>query len=163
MKATSFEIEFIYAFVLNIIFFTLLFGPVLPLVWIFGSLSLFILYWAHKYIFIRYSKKPLVFSHSINHVVTRMVLFGIVLSCLIAPLLYGGIKGQSFIERYISYMYYPILGGFILVYMFFKKVILKCFLALKDYCKGEMGRSRLPSLISKMKLSSDDLPSYSMH
>jgi hypothetical protein len=68
------------------------------------------------------------FSHSINHVVTRMILFGIVFSCAISPLLYGGVSNQTMSERYLSHLYFPILGAVILVYMFFKKVLLKLIL-----------------------------------
>ena len=109
-----------------------MFGAVIPLLWVLGFISIVILYFIQKLIFVKYCSKPLIFSHSVNHIVTRLVLFGIVLSCATAPILFGGVidKG-SITERYIRYLYYPILGGLILVYMFTKKYWLKCMTVVK--------------------------------
>lgn len=122
------------------------------------------LFWVHKYIFIRYCQQPLVFSHSINHLVTRMILFGIIFSCIITPLLLGGIPEMNVSERFLSYLYFPILSAVIIIYMVFKKYILRLILQIKGYCSGDKNkRERLPSLICNMTFRSDSLPSYSMH
>jgi hypothetical protein len=89
LKCETVQIQFIYAFALNIIFFTLLFGVVMPLLWVFGFVSVLLLYWVQKLIFLRYCQQPVVYGHSINHLVTRFILIGIALSTGMAPLLLG--------------------------------------------------------------------------
>ena len=57
LRGEAIEIQFIYAFGLNIIFFTLLFGGVMPLLWIFGFFSVVFLYFIQKIIFVRHHRK----------------------------------------------------------------------------------------------------------
>ncbi len=68
-------------------------------------------------------------------------------------------------QRYITYIYYPILGGLVLIYMFCKKIMVRLFLHIKNYCQGKFSlrNARLPSLICNIESSSNQLPSYSMH
>ena len=91
LKGETIEIQFIYAFVLNIIFFILLFGAAMPILWISGFFSVMLIFWIYKLIFIKYCQKPLVFCHSINHFVTRLIFFGIVMSTIVSPLTFGGV------------------------------------------------------------------------
>jgi hypothetical protein len=108
----------------------------MPILWIFGTVSIILLYWSYKYIFINYCQQPLVYGHSINHLITKIILFGICLSSLTTPLLIGGVftKPLSVTERYMRYIYYPALGVAILAYMLFKKVIANIISFAKRYC-----------------------------
>lgn len=60
-------------------------------------------------------------------------------------------------KRYITYIYYPILGGLILVYMFCKKIMLRLFVYIKNYCQGKFNvrNARLPSLICNIDSNSN--------
>ena len=109
------------------VFFTLLFTPVLPILWTCACVNFALMYWVQKLVFVRFCQPPLVFNYSISHIVTRIIFFGIVISCGTVPLLLGGIDGTTIGERYMDYIYFPILGGVVLLYMFYKKVFLWAF------------------------------------
>lgn len=91
LRCETLQIQFIYAFALNIVYFTLLFSAVMPILWIFAFISCTLLYGVQKLIFLRYCSQPLVFGHSVSHMVTRLVLFGVILSSAVTPFLLGGV------------------------------------------------------------------------
>lgn len=136
----------------------------MPLLWVFGSVSFFLLFWVQKLIFVRYCQQPLIYSHSINHLVTRITLFGIVMASAVSPILLGGVTmPQSRLsDRYLSYLYYPILGVAILFYMFAKKYWLGCFKKVKS-CIAKENPDRMPTIFSRISKPSKNLDSYSMH
>jgi hypothetical protein len=72
-----------------ITYFAFLYGCPIPLTVIFGLINLIILFYITKLTFIRYSHKPLRLGHSISRTVSNMVLIGIIIHCLIAPIFIG--------------------------------------------------------------------------
>lgn len=108
---------------LNIIYLNLLFGPIIPLLWPATCFNLILIYWVQKIIFTRFCSPFPVFNHKINDVVIWIAKLGVVLSCFTTPLIYGGIKGLSISQRFITYMYFPILGAIVLFYKLFRKIL----------------------------------------
>lgn len=69
--------------------FTLLYFPIMPVIFIFSGLSLFLMYWTVKATFIRTCRKPPIYNHVLNRLGFRMILFGIILNCILTPLFFG--------------------------------------------------------------------------
>ena len=127
LKGISMEIEYIYGAVLTVIYYTLLFGSNLPLNYMFTFISLIILYWSHKYVFIEFCSLPLSFNHSICDLFTKLLFLGLGLHCLVVPIFFkakgiGNEEGDlSFIDRVLEMGYYFAIIIIIIVYLLFRK------------------------------------------
>lgn len=78
-----------YAVAVTIICFALLFGSSMPLLYPFTCISLMILYWSTKFIFVNFCAKPLLYSHSMNSLIVKILFIGIILHSFTAPLFFG--------------------------------------------------------------------------
>jgi hypothetical protein len=82
----SLEIEYVYAAILTIIYFTLLFGVGMPLLYISAFFSFTVLFWSYKYIFISFCERPLTYNHSINKTMRKIMFGALILHCIFAPI-----------------------------------------------------------------------------
>ena len=57
----------------------------MPILYILGFFSYAIMFWAFKYVFIRFCAKPYKYNHSINRRVKKMIIGGIIMHCIISP------------------------------------------------------------------------------
>ena len=89
LEGQQIEIDFIYAFTATLICFALLFGASIPLIYPFTCIALSLLYWSTKFIFVNYCAKPLLYSHSMNSLMVKILFIGVMLHCLVSPLFFG--------------------------------------------------------------------------
>lgn len=133
LEGEPIEIEYIYATALTVLYYTFLFGTCLPLNYFLAFISLLVIYWSNKYVFITYCQHPLTFNHSVNSLVTRTLLIGLIMHCVMTPIFLqaenvGGQNGKlSFFERLASMGYYLGIISIILLYVFFRKLFLLLF------------------------------------
>jgi hypothetical protein len=122
----SLEIEYVYAAVLTIVYFTLLFGACMPLLYIFAFISFVVLFWSYKLIFIYFCERPLTYNHSINKKMRKTMLGALIVHCIFTPIFLKapGIANyeptsDSIIHR-ITYMWYDLaLMAVIATYLLF--------------------------------------------
>ena len=88
LEGYELEIEYIYASLLTIIFFTLLFGSCIPILYPLTFLALLVQFWCYKFIFIRFCKKPLVYNHSMSRKASNMLFFGLIMHCIACPIFF---------------------------------------------------------------------------
>ena len=158
------EIEYIYGAVLTVIFYTLLFGSSFPLVYAFGFISLFVLYWSFKYVFIEFCQKPLAYNHSFNEFVIRILFAGIIMHCVITPVFFkaeniAGNDGKLvFFERLLSMGYYLAVIIIVLLYVFLRKPMIvlwreyQSYRSMKNNKEEENGETD-PSKVSRKQYS----------
>ena len=73
----------------TIIYFCLLFGSSIPLLYPFTCIALMLLYWSTKFIFVNFCARPLLYSHSMNSLIVKILFFGIIIHSFTAPLYFG--------------------------------------------------------------------------
>lgn len=88
LEGYELEIEYIYASALTIIFFTLLFGSCIPILYPFAFIAFLVQYWCYKLIFIKFCKKPLLYNHSINKKASNLVFIALAMHCFFAPIFF---------------------------------------------------------------------------
>jgi hypothetical protein len=97
----------------------------MPLVYPFATISLFILFWSTKFIFINFCAKPLLYSHSMNSLLIKILFFGIILHCFVTPLFLGArtIHENGSISNFVRipyFGYYIAIMVIAIVYQIFR-------------------------------------------
>ncbi len=80
------------------------------------------LFWSTKFIFINYCAKPLMYSHSMNSLMVKILFIGVILHCFVSPLFFGAAtiysdKGIRNFLRIPYFGYYIALMVICIVYM----------------------------------------------
>jgi hypothetical protein len=73
----------------TIVLFALLYGCSIPVTIIFALCNLVFLFYTTKYTFIKYGAKPMRMGHSLSRVSVNILLIGVVIHCLMAPIFLG--------------------------------------------------------------------------
>lgn len=86
MSGINFHMEHINASMIVINYFVQLYNCPIPITVCFGLVNITFLFYCTKWTFIKYGTKPLRLGHSINRTVINMLLLGIVIHCIMAPI-----------------------------------------------------------------------------
>jgi hypothetical protein len=136
------EIEYLYAAILTIIYFTLLFGVAMPLLYISAFVSFIVLFWSYKYIFISFCERPLTYNHSINKTMRKIMFGALILHCIFAPIFLRApgiatvsLVPLSVIARLATLWYYLLLMVLLIVYLLFENHIRIICKVLKEHVK----------------------------
>ena len=147
LEGYELEIEYIYASLLTIIFFTLLFGSCIPILYPLTFLALLVQFWCYKFIFIRFCKKPLVYNHSMSRKASNMLFFGLIMHCIACPIFFKSPQiypqfqsnqHQSFFDRIFSMWYYFVLLLLIVAYLTIRNPILSLAKKLSEKKEKQM-------------------------
>lgn len=170
LKGTKFDFEFVYAEMLALFLFCMLYFSAIPIIYLASYLSMVFLYWVVKYKFVRLDPKPPVYSHSINELATKVVLFGLAINSIVSPLYYGGIvEGDPFslFESMTTYWYYLVNLIIIIMFGFFRVQTLKLYYFMKSaiigYWYDRVETQAYSTRLSKMVKTEKELGSYSMY
>jgi hypothetical protein len=97
----------------------------MPIIYAFACISLFILYWVVKLVFIKFCAKPLLCSHSTNSLIVKVLIFGIIMHCLVSPFYFGAEtiysdSGVKFFLRIPYFGYYIAIIILCLAYIIYR-------------------------------------------
>ena len=85
----DFELTGYYAQALKTIFVTLFYSSGIPMMLVFGSISLFLQYLCNKYILLRFSRKPPTFDQNLHEKTMKVLPMAVLLHLLVAIYIYG--------------------------------------------------------------------------
>jgi hypothetical protein len=88
-KGPIYDLTAKYALCINVIFVTLFYCGGMPLMLLFGTLSLFFQYWCEKYLLLRYNRKPVLYDERLNEIVLYIMPIALILHLCIAIWQYG--------------------------------------------------------------------------
>ena len=110
----------------------------MPLLYPLCFISLGIQYWAYKYIFIKFCKKPLVFNHSISRRARQLIYGAIIMHCILTPIFYQapGIVNPpdvslNFFERIFKMWYYFLIVIILVFYQIARKPLGRLYVSLQ--------------------------------
>jgi hypothetical protein len=83
------HVENAYASMHTIVLFALLYGCPIPITILFSLLNLLFLFYTLKWTFIKYGAKPLRMGHSLSRVSINILLIGVIIHCIMAPIFLG--------------------------------------------------------------------------
>lgn len=89
------DIDTVYANVISIVFFLLLYYPIMPVIFLFVTFTFVLLYWTSKIAFIKSSRKPNVINHNPNRICFRLILLGLIINCFLTPLFFSTISDDK--------------------------------------------------------------------
>lgn len=113
----------------------------MPLLYPLAFVSFLILFWSYKYVLIRFCTKPLVFNHSVNRRVRKVMFGAVIMHCIFTPIFYKapGIanfeQNYSFVKRIFSLWFYFVLLLVICLYLCLEKTISFFYPIIKKYFK----------------------------
>lgn len=127
-----------YAVAATIICFLLLFGSSMPIIYPFTCISLFILFWSTKFIFINFCAKPMLYSHSMNSLVVKILLIGLMIRCFVAPLYFGAssIHSDNGVRNFLRIPHFGFYIALIIatmIYLFYREKIETLLEKIKNY------------------------------
>lgn len=138
LRGYKLEIEYIYAAVLTIIYFTMVFGAGMPLLYVLAFISCVILFWSYKFVFINFCERPLTYNHSINKKMRKVMFGALILHCLFSPIFLKapGIADNlsvrdNFLQRIIHLWQYFVLLILLCLYLLLEKPIRILFPTIK--------------------------------
>lgn len=86
LHGVDIHMEHVYASMIVINYFALLYGCPMPITVCFCFINLVFLFYTSKITLIKFSFKPLRMGHSINRTVTNLLFLGVVIHCIMTPI-----------------------------------------------------------------------------
>ena len=184
LSPNSFHLENKFADVLRVIFVGVTFSTGIPLGIIAIFLSLLITFWTHKYICIKYSRKPALYSIKLIQSVVNIIPFSIFIHCFLAiytltneniypftlkdsdfNFYIDNINQKSFINDFIIRCYkvlpYTILFSFFVILYFFEKFFMILFFIILKKKKDDSENLKTYDKCYK-EIAYYSLPNYNM-
>lgn len=149
LKGVKIDIAFIYAQALTLVCFVEFYSVGLPILLMFGGLSLIMLYVSVKINFLRFCRTPPIFNETINQITIKILILSLVLHNIMSPLILAGTDSNSpkhFFHRVWHYKSYCFLTITILFYYLGRSYIIK--IVKKIYSRFKRSRSRESSMVT---------------
>lgn len=89
LKGIQLHMEDVYSSAIVISLFTFLYFTAIPLVLLLGFVSMTVLFWVCKFVFVKKSESLPKMSHSVNHTVANILMFALIIHCVMAPIYLG--------------------------------------------------------------------------
>lgn len=132
---------------LALFLFAMLYYSAMPVIFLFVFASLLLLYWSMKITFVKFCRKPPIYSHSISRLCVKICFYGVLINCIVSPLYFGAESYNNgvalgFFQRILLQWYYVVLFFLILLYLLFKKYICRASVYLKHCVQDCWERAR---------------------